>query len=176
MSTTVRYGLIAGLLIASIQFALHYISLELSQNVSIASAVGIILPIIFMALGVKAEREFQEGLISFGEALKTAFFVFMIASIISGVISFVHMQTWSDETWQQIGAIQMETAKGMMEMFGVDELEIDDAIASEEFDVDLIKESTASIGILLLGLLGSAIFGLILSLIVAAIMKRNPTP
>lgn len=176
MSTTVKYGLIAGVSIAVIQIALHYINLELSQDVSIASAIGIILPILFMVLGVKAERELQEGLISFGEALKTAFFVFMIASIISGVISFAHMQTWSDETWQRIGAIQMETAKGMMEMFGADELEIDDAMANEEFDIEMIKKTTASIGILLLGLLGSAIFGLVLSLIVAAIMKRNPTP
>lgn len=175
MNSTLKYGLVAGLMMAVTMIALFYISLELSQNMSIATIVSIIVPVIFMVLAVRTERTLQEGFISFGEALKTSFFVYMIASIISTVVSFAHMQTYSEETWEQITEIQKANATGMMKMFGADELAIDEAL-DEGMDVEAIKEQTSSPSVLLIGLIGAAIFGMIFSLIVALIMKRNPTP
>lgn len=175
MNATLKYGLIAGLMMAVTMLALYYISLELSQNMSIATIVSIVVPIIFMVLAVRTERTLQGGLISFGEALKTSFFVYMIASIISTVVSFAHMQTYSDETWEEIAEIQKSNASGMMKMFGADELAIDEAL-DEGLSAEDIKEQTASPSIVLIGLIGAAIFGMIISLIVALIMKRNPTP
>lgn len=175
MSPTVKYGLLGGLTIAAIQILLYYVSFEASQSLGIGSALGLIIPIVLMVLGVKAERENQEGFISFGEALKTAFFVYMLCTIVSGVISFAHMKTYSDETWEQIAEIQKEGAMDMVKMFGAESAELEEAF-DEQFDADAIKEQTSSINALLLGILVAAFFGIIISLIIAAIMKRNPTP
>lgn len=174
MNSTVKYGLIAGAVSSIILVVMHYAAFELSQGFSVALIFGIILPIIFMVMGVKDERASQEGFISFGEALKTSFLIFFIAAIITSLVSFGLMQTYSEETWQSMADIQRENAKGMLEMFGMDDLQMEEAL--EEFTVEKIKEQTAGIGAVIINLLGNAFFGLIISLIVSAIMKRNPTP
>lgn len=175
MNSTLKYGLFAGLLMAGLAIGAHYVNLELSQGMGFTSIVSFLIPIIFMVLGVKAERDFQEGLISFGEALKTAFFVFMIGAIISTVLNFVHMNTYNDATWEKITEIQLANASGMMEMFGGSDATITEAM-EEQMNAEAIKEQSTSPGILVIGLIMSAVFGIIISLIVAAIMKKNPTP
>lgn len=175
MSSTIRYGLIGGVLITVILIALHYISFELSQSFSVAFAVGLLIPIIFMVLGVKAVRSQQDGLISFGEALKTSFLVFFIAAVISSFASMAFTQTFSEDTWQSIVDIQRENAKGIMEMAGMDESMMEEAL-DETLTIEKIKESTTGIGAVIFNLLGNAFIGLIIALIVSAIMKRNPTP
>jgi len=175
MNTTLKNGLIAGVITSVLLIGLHYISFSASQSFSVQLAIGFIVPIIFMVLAIKSEREMQEGFISFGEALKTSFLVFMISAIIVGVAQFALYQTFSDDTWSQIVEIQKENAKGIMEMTGADAMTIDDAL-NEEITVEKIRGSMSGISSILIGLVGNAFIGIIISLIVSAIMKRNPTP
>lgn len=175
MNKTLQYGLSAGAIMSIIMIVLHYVSFELSQSASLSFLISFVVPIVFMVLGVKAKRVSQEGYISFGEGLMTSFFIYMIAAILSTVVSFGFMQTFDDATWQKVADSQKESAAGMMEMFGVENAEVEEAF-DEQFDVDAIKEATSSPFILLIGILGSAFVGLLISLVLSAIMKRNPVP
>lgn len=175
MNTTLKNGLLAGVITSVLLVGLHYLSFEASQSFSVQLGIGLLIPIIFMVLAIKSEREMQEGFISFGEALKTSFLVFMISAIIVGIAQFALYQTFSDDTWGQIVEMQKENAKGIMEMAGADAMTIDEAL-DEEITLEKIKASMSGVSSFLIGLLGNAFIGLIISLIVSAIMKRNPTP
>jgi len=174
MNPTLKNGFLAGIISSILIIGLHFLSFESSQSFSVQIGISLV-PIIFMVLAVRSEREMQEGFISFGEALKTSFLVFMIAAAISSVAQFVLYQTFTDDTWARIVEIQKENAIGLMEMAGADAVTMDEAL-NEEMTVDKIKASMSGIGSIALGLLGAAFIGIIISLIVSAIMKRNPTP
>lgn len=175
MNPIVKYGLLGGLLVAALQVILHYVSFETSQNMGVSAFITLVIPIVLMVLGVKAERANQEGFISFGEALKTAFFVFMLCAIVSTIITFVHMKTWNDDTWEQVADIQRAGANEMMEMFGEVPVEVEEAL-DEQFELETIKANTSGVNALMLGILMAAFVGILISLIVAAIMKKNHTP
>jgi len=174
MNTTIKNGLLAGVISSIILVGLHFVSFELSQSFSVGLIIVLVFPVIFMVLAIIAVRNEQEGFISFGEALKTSFIVFMICAIVVGIAQFALYQTFTDDTWNKIVDIQLENAQDMMEMVGADETAMD--IMKEELTIEKIKESTSGIGNMMLGLLVNAFIGLIISLIVSAIMKRNPTP
>jgi len=174
MNTTIKNGLLAGVISSIILVGLHFVSFELSQSFSVGLIMTLVFPVIFMVLAIIAVRNEQEGFISFGEALKTSFIVFMICAIVVGIAQFALYQTFTDDTWNKIVDIQLENAQDMMEMVGADETAMD--IMKEELTIEKIKESTSGIGNMMLGLLVNAFIGLIISLIVSAIMKRNPTP
>lgn len=173
MNTTLKYGLLAGVLTSAVLVGLHFISFELSQSFSGQLFFGLVFPIIFMVLAIKAERQNQEGFISFGEGLKTAFLVYMISALIIGISQYVLYQTFTDDTWTRIVDMQRANAEGIMKMVGGDQVAMDDAL-DQEFTIDKMKSSMSGIGAFMIGLFGNAIIGLIVSLIVAAIMKRNP--
>lgn len=174
MNSTVKYGVMAGAISSIAILVLHFVKFELTQSFAVGLVFGIILPIIFMVMGVKEERAAQEGFISFGEALKTSFLIFIIAALISSLVSFALFQTYTEDHWQTVVDIQKENVSGMFEMVGADELMMEEAM--EELTVEKIKESTSGFGAIMVNLLGNAFFGLIISLVVSAIMKRNPTP
>ena len=174
MNTTIKNGLLAGVISSIILVGLHFVSFELSQSFSVGLIMTLVFPVIFMVLAIIAVRNEQEGFISFGEALKTSFIVFMICAIVVGIAQFALYQTFTDDTWNKIVDIQLENAQDMMEMVGADETAMD--FMKEELTIEKIKESTSGIGNMMLGLLVNAFIGLIISLIVSAIMKRNPTP
>lgn len=175
MNSTLKNGVSAGLITAIILVGLHFLNFELGQNFSIQLAYGLLIPIVFMVFAIKAERENQEGFISFGEALKTSFFVYMICAIIVAVVQFGLFQTYTDEHWNIISELQMENTKGMMEMMGVDEVAMDESL-EETMSPEFLKESSSGIGIQMFAILGNAFIGLLIALVISAIMKRNPTP
>lgn len=175
MNSTLRNGLTAGLISSIILVGLNFVNFEASQSFGVQLGFALLIPIIFMVTAIKAKRNNQEGFISFGEALQTSFLVFMICALIVGVSQFVLYQTFDDDTWNKVVEIQKENAKGIMAMAGADAVTMDEAL-DKEINLDKIKASMTGIGSFMIGLVGNAFIGLIISLIVSAIMKRNPTP
>lgn len=183
MNTTLKYGLITGLIIAIVQLIMHYANFELSQGGLIGFGFPLVVSIIGMVMGVKKETKKQEGFISFGEALKTTFLIFFIAVLVVNVISFVQMKTWSDDTWQELSDLSKANAKAsaeyMTDLLGVEMPEEAQEQMEEELeklDVDYLKESTMSITSILLVIFILSIAGLFISLIISAIMKKEPMP
>lgn len=183
MNTTLKYGLISGLIIAIGQLIAHYANFELSQGGLIGFGFPLVVSIIAMVMGVKQETKNQEGFISFGEALKTAFLIFLIAVLVVNVISFIQMKTWSDETWQELSDISkanaIASAEYVTDLLGVEMPEEAEEQMEEELeklDVEYLKESTTSIGSILFVIFILSIAGLIISLIISAIMKKDPMP
>ncbi len=174
MPNFLKYGLMAGLLYAAYALILQFSGSDLRFNTSIGFAAILITPIIFMVMAVKAERSHQEGLLSFGEALKTSFLTYLIFIIIAVLVAQIVMMLYSPEDWERNLEIQRNIISSTFGALGMDQLMIDEEM--DKITLESIKEQATGIGAILMGTLVYAFVGLITSLIISAIMKKNPTP
>lgn len=156
-SLGMRYGGIVGLIGVIISVVIF---ITTSSTQSPAQYLGIVVLIIGI---VMAHREFKNtgnGFMSFGEGFKLGFMVVLISSIISSIFSYVYLKFIDDSILLQA----KEQALMEMEKKGVG---ADNPAAGM---VDFFASAEA---ILVMGLIGSVIFGVIISLIIAAITKKE---
>lgn len=164
----------AGVLYAVYALALQLTGSALRFNSTLSFAIILILPIVFMVMAIKADRSLQEGLISFGEALKTSFLTYLIFIIIAVAVGQLVISMYSADDWNQMLGIQHDMMSSMFSALGMDQLQIDEEL--DKITLESIKEQTSGVGIMLMGVIMYAFVGLITSLILSAIMKKNPTP
>lgn len=174
MTNFIKYGSMAALLQGLYSVVMHFLQSDLRFNGTLIFGISILVPLLFMVMAVKAERNDQEGLISFGEALKTSFLTYLIYIIISLVIGYVLIGLYTPEDWDKMLEFQKNTTSSMLGAAGMDQVQIDTALG--ELNVETLKEQTSGIGAMMISALTSSILGLIISLVISAIMKKNPTP
>ena len=137
-------------------------------NMSTLATVGLLGLVIGITILVMAIREHRDqqlgGFISFGRAFLVCLLVLTISTIISQIFSYLYMNFVNPAAAQEA----VEAAKTMMEKMGLPEEQVD--VAMEKVAADLkspmsvIKNSASSI-----------FFGAIIALIMAAIMKKEPS-
>jgi len=174
MANFLKYGLMAGLLYAVYAVVLQLSSSDLRFNTTLAFSMIMLVPIIFMVMAVKSERSLQDGLLSFGEALKTSFLTYLIFIIIAVVIGQLMIQMYSPEDWDRMVQLQRDMMSGMFNALGMDQIQLDEEL--DKITVESIKEQSTGVGVVMMGALVYSFIGLIISLIISAIMKKNPTP
>lgn len=174
MPNFLKYGLLAGALAIVYSLVVHFTGSDLRFNTKIPFILILVLPILFMVMAVKADRNLQEGLISFGEALKTSFLTYLVFIVIFSLASQLLVGLYSDADWDKY----LEIQKGMMEAtfnaIGADQVMIDEQL--DNLTIESMKDQVVGVGPAMIMIVTYSIVGLILSLIVSAIMKRNPTP
>lgn len=174
MTNFLKYGLMAGILYAVYALALQLTGSDLRFNTTLSFSIILILPIIFMVMAVKSDRNLQEGLISFGEALKTSFLTYLVFIIIAVAVGQLMITMYSEDDWNKLLEIQQGMVTSMFNAVGMDQLQIDEEL--DKITMESIKEKTSGVGVMLVGVVMWAFVGLIKSLIISAIMKKNPTP
>lgn len=174
MSNILKYGLMAGILISVYSLILFFSGSDLRFNMTLSLCASTLIPIIFLVMAVKAERSDQEGLISFGEALKTSFLTYLIYALVATLIGQVVFQLYAPDDWSRMVELQRDVNSSMLNMVGMDQVQIDEEL--EKITTDGLKDQFTGIGGIMMGVLSSAFIGLIISLVISAIMKKNPTP
>lgn len=164
----------AGLLQSAYGLILFLLKSDLRFNTTLAFSLTILVPVIFMILAILAERKDQEGFISFGEALKTSFLTYLVYIVVTLIIGYILMQMWSEDDWNKMAEFQRKTMTAMFGAAGMDQVQMEEALS--EVTSAGLKEQMSGIGSMMMSMLGSSFVGLILSLIISAILKRNPTP
>jgi len=173
MANFLKFGLIAGLLYSVYMIGLQLSGSDLRFNTTLGFSLMLIVPIIFMVMAVRSERSMQEGLISFGEALKTSFLTYLIFIVITVIVLQLVTKMYTPDDWNRMLEIQRDMAASMSEAVGMDQIQIDEA--REAITIQSIKDQTTGISGIFLMVLSNSFFGLIFSLIISAIMKKNPT-
>ena len=126
--------------------------------------IVIVLYVGITVYGVRTHRnEELGGYISFGRAFLTGLVVIVIAGIISAIFTYVYM-AFIDPDYM---AKMVDDMRVMYERLGMDEDQIDQAMSQLEGRMSPSSNLTSS-------LIFSGVIGAIVSLIVGAIMKRNP--
>jgi len=130
----------------------------------ISLAISIILLVIFL----KKFRNGLGGFISFKDAFLFGLIAFVVAGIVSSLFSFLFMQFFDPGYLKSI----MEAQKDWMESYLSGKMS-DDQIQEQLNKIDK-QMNISAFRQMLTGLVGTLIFGAIISLIVGAIMKKNP--
>jgi len=159
------YGVILGL--ALIIFTLILYLGGVKWFVSPFAWAGFCIPVVFAVIGGVKQKKANGGYLSFSEALKTVFLVFVIGTLISTLFNYLLFNI-IDVPFRQ--ALAQETAviqEKMMRRFGAPESSIEKSVA------DTLSGNSYSISKILLSYAFGLILWFLLSLIIAAIVKKS---
>lgn len=155
-----NYGLILGLAIVIYTLVLHF--LGAGQN-EIAGWASIVFMAVAVHMGTKNFRDkLQEGFVTYGRAVGSGMLIVFFASIIQAFFIYIFYSYISPESIQDI-FITMED--GMMQSGSSDE-EI-------EMAMKMTKSVMGPVTMAFTAILGSAFWGLIISLITSAFLKKE---
>jgi ABC-type multidrug transport system fused ATPase/permease subunit len=166
------YGVYLGLVNIAISVIAYVFDLAFISMWS-GMLIGIVTLIISIALlvvlGRKIRDKYYDGFIKYSKALLNAFIMVIVLAFISNMYSYA-FHKWIDPEYQETSKIVIaeRTAQSLYER-GMSDKEIDkitDSILDRETPS---AEKTAA-----MGFGGTLIFGLIYSLIAAAMIKKNP--
>lgn len=157
-----RYGIILGLIFIVYGMLLQFLDMATNQ------ALGYINYAILAVGLVMAFRAFMEGgdgYMSLGQGIKIGMLISLISGVFSGIFTYLYIKFVDDSIMTKIMDMQIQK----MEEQGMSDDQIDKAmeIAGKFMTAELIP---------VYAVLGMLFAGFIISLIVAAIMKKtNPT-
>ena len=159
------YGVISGVAIIAYTILLYVGGVEWYTGP--LAYVSFLIPVIVAFLGGLKHRSLQGGYITFKEALRTVFIIFIISIILDTVFSYILLNVIDvpfREAIMQEAAVKME--KFLIKM-GTPQDAIDKAMA--DFD----NPDNFSPGKILLGVFFRMIIWFIVALIIAAIIKKK---
>ena len=161
----VTYGLISGL--ASVIFTLLLYLNGAKSFVSPIAYAGILIPIVIAVLAGIKQKKIDSGYLDFAGALKVVFTTFVIGTIISIVFNYVLLNIIDVPFREALTQESTEKMQEWMAKFGTPQEAIDKA--TEES----LKGNNYSIGKQTLSGAFMCIFWFIVSLIIAAIIKKK---
>jgi len=166
MNHSVRYGLILGALNVAFTAGVFLIDYKLIQNPLIGFLIfGITIAILFIA-GFELRKK-NGGYLSFKNALRSSFIIYTIAAVLMVAYNLLQYNVFTPEIAQELQKDALNQQVMVWESFGMSDEQIDENAAAME-DRNLFGLTWQ-----LVGLAGNLVFGLIISLIVAAIVKKK---
>lgn len=156
-----KFGLIAGIGTVLILLTAYFIDKRLQLSPGVVWSTSIFY-IVGMAMAAIEERKDKGGFISFKEALKAAFIVWMVANAIYHAFNYFHFNYYDPEMLQIQKDYVLETLDT-----GVFSEEMAEQMAAktEEIKYDLL--TTVS------GYIMSLVFGFLLAAIIARLVRRD---
>ncbi|RYY10311.1 MAG: DUF4199 domain-containing protein [Chitinophagaceae bacterium] len=164
-NTGLVYGVICGVAVIAFTILLYVAGVE--WYTSPLAYVGFVIPIVIGFMGAYKQRSLQGGYLTFKEALKTVFIIFIISIVLDTLFSYLLLNVIDvpfREAVMQDAAVKME--KFLVKM-GTSQDDIDKAMA--DFD----NPNNFSPGKIILGMFVRLIVWFIVALIIAAIVKKK---
>ncbi len=164
-NTALTYGLIGGIITIVYMLLLYIGGLEIYTGILAFGAY--LIPIVTAVMGGIKEKKLQGGYLSFKGALKTVFLIFLIISLLTTIFNHLLLNVIDvpfRQALMQDAAVKMEK---MMTKLGAPQDTIDKALN------DLDNPENYSFGKIMLGFFWGAIVWFIISLIIAAIIKKK---
>lgn len=164
-----KYGIILGLIAIIYTLAIYFISVKMLMSWWVSVLLWIVSIAVLVMAG-KDRRKELGGFMTYKQALQTCFAVAVIYSLIYVGFEVVLHNVIDTGMSNTIKEMTIEKSTTWMEKFGMSQEQIDKAVEEmEKADYGMgLKNTLMSMG-------GVLIFGFILSAIVAAFIKKNPT-
>jgi len=154
-----KWGLIAGV-VSMIYSTALYMTSQFTNNA--LTWLALLISVTFIVLAMREFRTLNGGFMTYGEGVGLGTLVATISGMLSATYSYFYMNFIDTTIMQQI----MDQSRVKMEEQGMSDDQIEQALE--------VSQNFMSPGLtFLFGVLGSVFFGLILSLIIAAFMRRN---
>lgn len=159
-SVGLRYGLLIG--IVSIIYSFILLATNLEQNTAL-TLLSIVILVVGIFLAHKNYKENNSGFMSYGQGLGIGTIVSLVSGLLGGVFRYVYMEFIDPSAAQRA----MDQTRAKMEEAGnMSDAQIDQAIQMSQ------RFASGPIGIAV-AVLGSALIGFLITLIIAAITKHN---
>lgn len=155
-----KWGIISAL--ASIVLMTIMYMTDLWKNTAVSSIISLGIGIVILVMAMKEFKDANGGFMTFGQG----FGLGMLASVISAVISILYQQLYMRVIDSSFPEKMKDFQYEQMESQGLSEEQIEQAISISE------KFTTGGLSFLF-PLLAAIFFSMIMTLIVAAIMKKN---
>ena len=163
-----KWGFILGLVGIIIQVLCYVINKELLVTMSFGfSVLAITIAILVYAL-INYRKE-NGGVLTFKEGFMITLYAFIVSSLLTTIFNYILYNFIDPDLSNFIKEKAINTTTQMMEKFGAPQDKIDETIEkmqSQDFSQNLYAS--------LKQFLGSIIFGAIIALILAAILKKQP--
>ena len=158
-----NYGVILGIVSILISVIIYALDKHYDQDWTTRSP-GLIAMIVIIFLGIKKYREFNDGFLTLGQALKTGVGIALIGSIIGLAYSFIFVN--------YIEPDYLNTMIEMQEQKLIDDFP-DMTDEQLETQMNLVKKLSTPLFSSAIGLIVGLFFGFIISLISGLILKKT---
>lgn len=183
MKRTLQFGLIAGVItVIPTAIILFSGSTILFENSWLSMAMGLLIPLGFMIAGGLRERKAQGGYMAYGQALKTTYVIYVVSALVALLFTVLFHNVIDPGYMERNREVMLnaseEGARKGMEMMGMSEAQIMEAMDQQSEAMQKSVEDQMNLykgpkGILLSTLM-LLVFGIILALIAALFVRRNP--
>jgi hypothetical protein len=155
-----KWGIISAII--SVVFTIIMYNLDLWKMVWVSIATGLLITILILVLACKEFRTLNNGFMTFGEGLGLSMLIIAVSGLISNAFNQLYVNVIDTGIKDQIADFQEE----MYIKQGLSQERIDMAMQqTERFNNPSMQ--------FLFSMLGTLLFGFIISLIIAAVMKKN---
>lgn len=158
MKHAMNWGAVLGLLLIMLSITLYMLGMGESK----AAGLAYVIIIGVIAYGILQRRKGQDGFISYGEGLATGTAIAFFGGIISAFYAFIHMSFIDTDQLARL-LVNME-----------DQL-FDSGVPSSQVDMmmGMYEKMFRPVPMFFIAIISSTIFGFIVSLIAAAIFRKN---
>lgn len=155
-----RYGIIAGII--SIIYSLILNITDLAFTNKSLSWISFIILVAAIVLAMREFKRQNSGYMSYGQGLGIGTLVSVVSSILGGIFTYIYVKFVDTGYIEKMRSMQIAD----MEAREMNDEQIDQAMSMSE------KMMTPEM-IVVFAIIGGLVFGFILSLIIAAIMKKT---
>ena len=166
MNHNLRYGLYLGLITVAFSAALFFIDYKLVLQPGI-SWIPFAITIAILIIAGRDLRTQQDGYLPFKEAFLSSFIIYMIGAVIVTVYTILLYNVFATDAAEELRKETINQTVKMLEQFGMDDQNIDKAVAEAE------KTNPYGVSSQLIALGFNALIGLVVCLIIGAIVKKN---
>lgn len=161
----VQYGLFSA--VASLLFFVVLYLLGSESFTSPLAWLSMAVPVVFAVLACLKARKENDGFLEFREALKISFGILVITGLVTSLFSFLLFNVIDPSFAESMKQVTIERTQKMMANFKVPQEEIDKQINK------MITDNIYSFGSIAQSFLFGCILYFIISLIIAAIVKKK---
>ncbi len=159
----IKWGLILGIILIVYSLLLYF--LDLTTNRALGW-VSFLISIIIVVLGIKSFRDdINNGVISFSKAFGVGILICLFAGIVSSIFTYIQLSLISPELVDKM--IELTEEKLLERGISEDMIETQMAISKKFMTPSMMA---------IMSLIWFVVFGAIVSLIVAAILKKEGDP
>lgn len=167
VKTALQFGLYTGLSLVVYSLLLIITGLDLNTVLGFVSFAILIVGIV---LALKAFRQQNGGLMTYGQGLGAGALVSLVVGVLVSLFSVIYSFYIDPSQRERQLKYTVEQSESMMKKFNAPDGDIDTAIEKIREDFN----NTGPAKTFFSGMLTFAIIGGVLSLIIAAIMKKSP--
>ncbi|MBK6664717.1 MAG: DUF4199 domain-containing protein [Saprospiraceae bacterium] len=161
-----RYGIIYGLVSIVFSLVIYYV---VSMGLGTMSIISFIIMIVILVIVGRAQRQENNDILPYGEALKTTFLTGLVGVVISTLFTIILVNLIDPSLVEKLTEMGMDAARSMMEAVGMPEDKL--AEAMEKAEEESVNGFTPTRQ--LLGIFQSSIFVLIVAAIVSIFIKKD---